>query len=77
MKVIQFQLRDMTKQLIDMCIMFACTHCRINCIAHRRTEEVWTKWNLFIIRELSVLFREITPTIRLHCKVLQWHVKVV
>jgi len=75
-KYINFQLRRLTEQLFMQMCVFLCTLSRINCIAHRRTEECCDKWDLFIVRELSMLFREIPHAIQapVHCRVQQWRV---
>ena len=51
---IQFQLTDVTKQLINVHNVFLHTFSRINCIEHICTEECWTQCDLFIVRELGL-----------------------
>jgi len=61
---IQFQLRCVTKQLINVHNLFLSTHSRINCIVCRCIQECWSQHDVFIVRELSMKFREMPPTIQ-------------
>ena len=60
---IQFQLRRVTKQFINTHDVFLCTLSRINCILLICIQECCTQWDLFVVRELSMYFQEMSPAI--------------